>query len=297
MKTRLLIIVLIFPCLINAQSKLAIIDCNLAGVEDSYKQIIIDMLIEEYKKSTDYNVFPYDNINSVIKDKGLENSRLSRTQMIQIAKELNADFVGFGSVAKFGETYTFTFKILDVFQENEVFSQNKRFNSFDKLPDVVKINSDEDLQGEKHEKTANIDLPSVYHGGVLYLLPYTYYDELLWSPADKTKIPTGAVSLNEGEKNTEQIVKTYGEGNYAAKICYDLDTLGFSDWYLPSKEELATICDNKDAIGGFNFDLAYYYWSSTEMKKNTAWVRLMPTCLRATSKKSDPRPFRCVRRD
>jgi len=84
-------------------------------------------------------------------------------------------------------------------------------------------------------------------------------------------ITTGAVEtgLRAGNENTALIIACQGEGNYAAKICSDLVLNGYSDWALPSEEELIKLNLNKTAIGGFN---ANYYWSSTECSAGTAWV-------------------------
>ena len=47
----------------------------------------------------------------------------------------------------------------------------------------------------------------------------------------------------------------------ANKICDDLELNGYTDWYLPSKEELNKLYLNKYIIGGFSDSR---YWSSTE---------------------------------
>ena len=40
---------------------------------------------------------------------------------------------------------------------------------------------------------------------------------------------------------------------------------GYSDWYLPDKEEMKILLENGRIIGGFNYDSSpYYYWTSTE---------------------------------
>jgi hypothetical protein len=81
-----------------------------------------------------------------------------------------------------------------------------------------------------------------------------------------------------GEGNTSMIVYSQGSGSYAAKLCYDLNSGGSTDWYLPSKYELNLMYANigqGDAlglgnVGGFAND---YYWSSTEYDVNAAWVQ------------------------
>ena len=60
------------------------------------------------------------------------------------------------------------------------------------------------------------------------------------------------------------------EGRYtwddAMKACADLG----DGWRLPTKDELNTLYQNKDKIGGFAID---YYWSSTESYDNGAWYQ------------------------
>jgi len=75
-------------------------------------------------------------------------------------------------------------------------------------------------------------------------------------------IATGATAtaLGSGNANTNTIVNIQGEGDYAAKLCYDLVLGGYSDWYLPSMDELTKLYINRVAIGGFTWT----YWSSSE---------------------------------
>ncbi|MBK6346529.1 MAG: DUF1566 domain-containing protein [Bacteroidales bacterium] len=60
------------------------------------------------------------------------------------------------------------------------------------------------------------------------------------------------------------------EAGIAARICGDLVLNGYSDWYLPSKDELNMLYINRIAIGGF---AGTYYWSSTEYDNDTAWIQ------------------------
>ena len=80
------------------------------------------------------------------------------------------------------------------------------------------------------------------------------------SGADGTAIGTG-------NQNTIDIMGC-NEVGIAARLCGDLVLGGFSDWYLPSKDELIQLYINRVAIGGF---ANTFYWSSTELANNAAF--------------------------
>ncbi len=85
-----------------------------------------------------------------------------------------------------------------------------------------------------------------------------------------SNVTTGAsgTAIGTGNSNTNTIVNAYGNGTYAAKLCYDLVLNGYSDWYLPSKNEMSKMILNKNAIGGFS---SANYWSSTEFDSLNAY--------------------------
>ena len=62
----------------------------------------------------------------------------------------------------------------------------------------------------------------------------------------------------------------YMDWNSAKTACAKLVLNGYSDWRLPTKEELNQIYQNKDKIGGF---VNYNYWSSSEFNNYNAWVQ------------------------
>ncbi len=55
----------------------------------------------------------------------------------------------------------------------------------------------------------------------------------------------------------------------AVKACKEYRGGGFSDWRMPSKDELSKLYIHRQSIGGFKDH--HYYWSSTESDKNDAW--------------------------
>jgi hypothetical protein len=88
-----------------------------------------------------------------------------------------------------------------------------------------------------------------------------------------SSITTGAtgMALGTGMANTNAIVTAQGAGSYAAKLCADLVLNGYSDWYLPSRDELNKLYINRSSIGGFNTTTSGNYWSSSETAAIYAW--------------------------
>jgi hypothetical protein len=79
-------------------------------------------------------------------------------------------------------------------------------------------------------------------------------------------------SIGAGESNTENIVNDLAcYGDYtAAQFCYDLSTAGFSDWFLPSKDELSLIYTNLFVTGISEFS-DNVHWSSTTSSSSYSW--------------------------
>jgi hypothetical protein len=82
-----------------------------------------------------------------------------------------------------------------------------------------------------------------------------------WYNGSYTTTGATATALGTGNANTNTIVTNQGAGSYAAQLCADLVLNGYSDWYLPSKDELNKLYLNKNSVGGFANN---YYWCSTE---------------------------------
>ncbi len=88
----------------------------------------------------------------------------------------------------------------------------------------------------------------------------------VWSLCDD--VPNGAdgIEIGKGMQNTKDILADCPDQNIAAKLCddYTITQNGttYDDWYLPSRNELQKLYDNKALIGGF---VNYEYWSSTEV--------------------------------
>lgn len=110
-----------------------------------------------------------------------------------------------------------------------------------------------------------------------------------------TAIGAPAQSDTDGLGNTSAIVATLGGGSYATAMCQSLNSGGYTDWYLPAKDQLDALMTNQTAIGGFAPAL---YWSSTEYAvspASTAWAEDSGTGAPVVMFKPNFLMIRCVR--
>ncbi len=103
-----------------------------------------------------------------------------------------------------------------------------------------------------------------YSDGWRYIeaAPFDQTSYIPWSSSNSYVGQTQA-EIGTGKNNTEIINKNhgyYGNSSYgAAELCYELVLNGYSDWYLPSINELEKMNKYSELLG-----LNGQYWSSTE---------------------------------
>lgn len=126
-----------------------------------------------------------------------------------------------------------------------------------------------------------------FAGGIVFYIDATGQHGLVCSSVDQSSniewvkssvITTGALgtAIGTGRANTDAIVKSQGNGSYAAQICNDLILNSYDDWFLPSKDELNLMYVNlkKNNIGNFSsFNQYEFYWSSSESHISQAWLQ------------------------
>jgi hypothetical protein len=130
-----------------------------------------------------------------------------------------------------------------------------------------------------NEIVLNPTIGLAFGGGVIFYIDGTGQHGLISATSDQSTgvqwyngsfLLTGAsgTAVGTGQANTTTIVTAQGAGTYAARICDQLVLNGFSDWFLPSKDELQELYAQKNVIGGFTGN---YYWSSSEITNTYAW--------------------------
>jgi|TARA_B110000116_G_C16498192_1_gene430045 hypothetical protein len=155
---------------------------------------------------------------------------------------------------------------------------------------------------KEEEEPAKLAIGDTYQGGIIFYLDANG-GGLIAAPSDQstgaewacfgTDI-TGAdgTAIGTGNQNMIDIVNANCSPNtsgnlIAANICANLTLGGYSDWFLPSKDELNLIWLNlvdpdgdtfnsgfgdTNNLGGFVSNL---YWSSTEYDSTSAWIHFL----------------------
>ena len=129
-------------------------------------------------------------------------------------------------------------------------------------------------------KRAEIKIGDSYAGGIVFYLggqggglvaaPVDQSSSLQWYNGSFKTTGATATGIGDGGANTARIISAQGAGNYAAALCANLSLGGFTDWYLPSKDELDLMYGNLKTAGRGGFGSAWY-WSSSEVNYGTAW--------------------------
>jgi hypothetical protein len=125
------------------------------------------------------------------------------------------------------------------------------------------------------------------------------------APYDQTTIPpwgcygvsiSGAdgTAVGTGKQNTFDIEAGCTTPGTAADICANLGLGGYSDWFLPSKDELNLMYENLKVagVGGF---VDGSYWSSSETNSLGAWNQSFFNGNQSNLNKSHTYPVRAVR--
>ncbi|MHC1703313.1 MAG: hypothetical protein AB9846_05340 [Tenuifilaceae bacterium] len=122
--------------------------------------------------------------------------------------------------------------------------------------------------------SAITSIGATYAGGIVFYIDSTGQHGLVCATSDQNSGAqwgcyessiSGAdgTEIGTGKQNTIDIVNGCSTSGIAARLCYDLVLNGYSDWFLPSKDEQHEMYINLRNAGIGNFAEGTY-WSSSE---------------------------------
>jgi len=102
--------------------------------------------------------------------------------------------------------------------------------------------------------------------------PYDQSTSTEWGCYEVSISGAGGTAVGTGEQNTIDIEAGCTTPNTAADLCANLSLGGYTDWFLPSKDELNLMYENLKVFGVGSFADSTY-WSSSEYSANYAWYQ------------------------
>ena len=124
-----------------------------------------------------------------------------------------------------------------------------------------------------------------------------------WGPSGTNEgmTDTKYEDFGYGLPNTEALLSKYGgNSSYIWQLVQNKrNATGGKKWFVPSKDELNIVYQNKDTIvntGGGSFPTNYVYWSSSEGSSNYAWFQNFSNGTQISSYKVFPYYCRLLRR-
>lgn len=153
-----------------------------------------------------------------------------------------------------------------------------------------------------------------YQGGIIFYIDETGQHGLISATSDQGTIRwyngsfyyigQTSAAVGTGLANTTRIISSQGAiaNSYAAGLARAYSGDGYTDWYLPSKDELDLMYSNigpgatgvNHNIGNF-ITLFGYYWSSSEMDAPNSWYEIFDSRQQAGNGKNSPMYVRAIR--
>jgi len=130
-----------------------------------------------------------------------------------------------------------------------------------------------------------------YSNGWRYLEAWTADEPGTYQwKTDHPETPGTNTTIGSGYTNTYKAMS--GTGHPAAEAMRKANHGGYSDWFLPSKDELNLMFEQKETIGSFTPD---YYWSSSEDQYGGVWDQLFSNGYQGSYPKPYSKKVRAVR--
>ena len=269
MKKALFCIIFLFYLILSVKSqnqlpRLAVIEF---GINLNTQRVISDAitvrnLVESRLVSVgQYQIITRHEIDALLENQRIQASSISSLENIQKLQLLNINYIITGSVDSMGNNYAVTLRVLNVstgqftHSVNELMggSSHELYNGVNLL-----ISSLIARMSPRHERSYQIgDVGPA--GGIIFYDKGRFSDGwryLELSPSDyEFRAEWGAFGHNilglsnvvgAGRRNTRIIVEylnQIGETGKAAQIVSELSINGYTDWFLPSEDEIGLLYD------------------------------------------------------
>ena len=225
--------------------------------------------------SAGWNMFGYGCPSSIDVAEGLSN----HTESIIITKDNNGNVYmpefGFNGIGDFAPGFGYQIKLTEAI---EGFSLCDWY--VNDIPEYNIVSLQEEVENLQSELDCyeNPQVGDYCFGGIVFYIDYSGERGLVaalvdlegtysWGCYDTDTLLANLEEIGTGYQNTIELVEFCAESAEAANTVLAFESDDYSDWYLPSKDELFEMYNS---IGDNNF--SGWYWSSTKYQNYGAWT-------------------------
>jgi hypothetical protein len=313
----------------DALPRLAVVEFSTNNRQEKTVQdaVMVRNLVESQMIAAGkYQIITRDEIDKLLAKQQIAVSSISSSENVKKLQLQNISYIVTGSVDAAGNSYVVTVKILDVgtgrFSHSaDAFMPGEPAAMYAEVRKLVAaFTAGMAPSGERVVQAERPAMPAAEirvggpgpAGGIVFYDKGIYSDgwrymeaaprdlgTAEWGPYE-TVGGTGTAAGN-GKRNTELIVnrlRQLGESGRAAQLCDAYSYGGYSDWFLPSEDELDLMYRNLAAkgLGGFNTTENYqWYWSSSEYNTDIALGQRFSDGLQGGTFKNYTHSVRAVR--
>jgi hypothetical protein len=266
--------------------RLAVVEFTTNNNADKTKQDVVTVrnIVESQMVSTGrYQVISRADIDKLLENQRIQVSSISSTENIKKLQLQNISYIVTGAVDAMGDDYAVTVRILDV--STGLFPHSA--NAF--------------MGGGSRELYTGINtLAGKFISGMDSSEGAVVQNTQSGGQSVKYKVGDtgpGGGTIFQVEGNTcWEVSRNLGSYNWSAAktAASSFRGGGFSDWYLPSKEELNLIYLNLQKARIMNLG-SDWYWSSSQRNNYGAWLERFSDGGQDTNDKKDPYSVRAVR--
>ncbi|MCL2211191.1 MAG: DUF1566 domain-containing protein [Treponema sp.] len=212
----------------------------------------------------------------------------ARAKTAEMERVLNGTQILSGVIGKVGNSISisvslYTYPQLEQLPGGATLRVNSVIDLFDKIPELVQSMQEAIAGGSSRSQSGSSNKvykvgdfgpaggivfydKGVFSNGWRYLEAAPVETEFRAQWGADVDVPSTGTVIGSGKRNTELIRKSVR----IAQLCTDINFDGFTDWFLPSKDELELMYKNLKQRGLGNFSDGWY-WSSSQMDNWLSW--------------------------
>jgi TolB-like protein len=265
-----------------------------SGMSKDDAETVTELFIAQLVADRTIRVVDRNNFDKIIAEMRFQSSDWADSNRVaELGRATGANSIIRGTVATLAGQTVITATILDINTAQILSSSTLRMANmreiFDKLPTFVN-DIVTNLPNNKASVSPARPASGTYKigdagpaGGIVFYDKGTFSNgwryleaapletefNAQWGVMD-TNVNGTTTAIGTGKRNTEIIVGQLGISS-AAGLCTRLNFNGFTDWFLPSKDELDLMYKNLKLMGWGGFGNTWY-WSSSQFSNSGSWV-------------------------